>query len=185
MNLADGESFRRSIVQLSHRLRVEYVKLDQTIGEMKVYLRELYEKCVSASKLNQPLRARLYAEETGKVQNLMKQLLHVQLIIEHALIRLETLKELGRTLTLLHPIAEALRQAKTAVAPIIPETSRSIGRILSEIDSMVEELGVKQDEKEVEKIIEEAKAVAEEKARAILPEPPEEVVEAIKEAEPT
>jgi len=124
------EKFRHGVFKLSHRLKVEYSRLEQTINEMKVYLRELYDKCESAFKFGQPLRAKMYADESLKVEELVKQLLHVQLIIERVLIRLETLKEVGRILSLLPPIAEALKYAGTSISDVIPETSRRINRML-------------------------------------------------------
>lgn len=177
------EKFRRSIFKLSHRLKVEYTKLEQTVKEMKIYLHELYDKCESAFKFGQPLRAKMYADESVKVEDLVRQLLHVQLIIERVLIRLETLQEASRILSLLPPIAEALKYAGTSISDVIPETSKRIDRMLSDIEPLLNlTMRGEADRSEVERILDEAKAAVEERVKLILPEPPKEVYELLEEA---
>lgn len=175
------EKFRRSIFRLSHRLKVEQTRLEQTINEMKIYLRELYDKCESAFKFGQPLRAKMYADESVKVEELVRQLLHVQLIIERVLIRLETLKEAGKILSLLSPITEALKYAGMIISGVIPEASKRIDRMLSDIEPLLNITTNVIDKSETEKILEEAKAAVEERIRAILPEPPKEIYKILEE----
>jgi len=177
----DYEEFRRSIFRLSHRLKVEYAKLDQTVSEMKIYLRELYDKCESAFKFGQPLRAKMYADESIKVEGLMKQLLHVQLIIERVLIRLETLKEVGKILSLLPPITEVLKYAGMSISDVIPETSKRIDKIISDIEPLLSLTMRGVDRSEVERILDEAKVAVEERIKLVLPEPPKEVCKLLEE----
>ncbi|MCX8161383.1 MAG: hypothetical protein N3E44_00080 [Candidatus Bathyarchaeota archaeon] len=176
------EKFRRGVFKLSHRLKVEYTKLEQTVNEMKIYLHELYDKCESAFKLGQPLRAKMYANESVKVEELIRQLLHVQFIIERVLIRLETLKEIGRILSLLPPITEALKYAGTTISDVIPEASKRIDKMLSDIEPLLNSTTGEADRSEVERILCEAKAAVEERVKLILPEPPKEVYELLEEA---
>jgi division protein CdvB (Snf7/Vps24/ESCRT-III family) len=172
---------KQRLTMAIHRLRVQYSRIEGAAMRMERHERDLFEKCVNAHMKSDNARAALYANECAEARKMAKVVLGAQLALEKALLRLETVHQLGETAAAIVPVAGILKAIQKDLAGVIPEVSYEIGAISDEIGKMVVEVGeatgmsidMEAANEEAKKVLEEAAAVAEHRLKEKLPELPE------------
>ncbi|MBS7648605.1 Snf7 family protein, partial [Candidatus Bathyarchaeota archaeon] len=132
---------KQRLTMAIHRLRVQYSRIEGAAMRMERHEKELFEKCVGAHMKNDAARAALYANECAEARKMAKVVLGAQLALEKALLRLETVHQLGETAAAIMPVAGVLKAIQRDLAGVIPEVSYEIGVISDEIGKMVVEVG--------------------------------------------
>jgi len=171
---------KKRLTMAIHRLKVQYSRVEGAAMRMSRHEKELFEKCVNAQMKGDSARAALYANECAEARKMSKIVLGAQLALEKAILRLETVHQLGETAAAIIPVARILKAVQKDLAGVIPEVSYEIGVISDEIGKMVVEVGeatgmvvdMEAASEEAKKILEEASAVAEQRLKEKLPELP-------------
>ena len=174
------EPLRKRLIKAIRRLKVQHARVEGAAMRMTRHEKELFEKCVEAQMKEDLARATLYANECAETRKMAKVVLGAQLALEKAILRLETVHELGETAAAITPVANILKAVQKDLAGVIPEVSYEIGAISDEIGRMVVEVGeatgmavdMETASEEARKILQEASAVAEQRLREKLPELP-------------
>jgi len=172
---------KQRLTMAIHRLKVQYSRIEGAAMRMERHEKDLFEKCVNAHMKGDNARAALYANECAEARKMAKVILGAQLALEKALLRLETVHQLGETAAAIVPVAGILKAIQKDLAGVIPEVSYEIGAISEEIGKMVVEVGeatgmsidMEAANEEARKVLEEAAAVAEHRLKEKLPELPE------------
>ena len=163
-----------------HRLNVQYQKLQETILRLQQKDREMFQRCIAAQLSKDSARAQLYASECSEIRKMAKIVLGSELALERAIIRLQTVEQLGEILIQLMPVVSVIQETKGQIEGVIPEVASELGIVHSMLDDTVRETGtiplrdsdmVLQDE-EARRIFEESSTYAEQKVREQFPEIP-------------
>jgi len=103
-----------------------------------------------------------------------------EIALERAIIRLQTVEQLGEILVQMLPVVSVVKETRGKIEGVIPEVASELGAVHSLLDDTVKETGVIQLENndvvlqdaEATKIFEESSALAEEQIREQFPELP-------------
>jgi len=140
----------------------------------------MFQKCIAAQLSKDLPRAQLYASECAEIRKMAKIVLESEIALERAIIRLQTVEQLGEILVQMLPIVSVVNETRGKIEGVIPEVASELDAVHSLLDDTVKETGmiqqrdsemVLQDE-EARKIFEESSSYAEEQIRKQFPELP-------------
>jgi len=140
----------------------------------------MFQKCIAAQLSKDLPRAQLYASECAEIRKMAKIVLESEIALERAIIRLQTVEQLGEILVQMLPIVSVVNETRGKIEGVIPEVASELDAVHSLLDDTVKETGmiqqrdsemVLQDE-EARKIFEESSFYAEEQIRKQFPELP-------------
>jgi hypothetical protein len=140
----------------------------------------MFQKCIAAQLSKDLARAQLYASECAEIRKMVKIVLESQLALERAIIRLETVEQLGEILVQMLPIVSVVNETRGKIEGVIPEVASELDAVHTLLDDTVKETVIMpqregeasiQDE-EARRIFEESSLYAEEQIRRQFPELP-------------
>ncbi|HIQ02900.1 MAG TPA: hypothetical protein EYH40_00600 [Desulfurococcales archaeon] len=177
--------FKKKINDVIYRLNIQKDKLEEVLTRLHQRDKELFEKTISAYIAKDMARATIYASEVAEIRKIAKIIYSSKLALEKIIIRLETIREISNIAIVLAPIISILKDLKSQLVNIIPETAIELEEITNMMNSMLIEFGevsnttvtISVNSEEARKILEEAKAVAEEKIKEKFPELPPALME--------
>jgi len=163
-----------------HRLNVQYQKLQETVLRLQKKDRDMFQRCIAAQLSKDFARAQLYAAECSEIRKMAKIVIGSEIALERAIIRLQTVEQLGEILVQLMPVVSVIEETKDKIEGVIPEVASELGMVHSMLDDTVRETGTIQlrdsdivlQDAEAQKIFEESSAYAEQKIREQFPELP-------------
>ena len=172
---------------LRYRLALAHYKLGSMIRRLEVYLerlkardQELFERVVDALMSKDQARATMYANEIAELRKVAKTLLTVQVALEHIVLRIESIREIGEIVLYLGPIVNVVKDVRSAIKSVLPELGIELGEVQDLLQEMVMEAGTLVGFSEItiptsaeaKKILEEAKVVAEQRMKEAFPSLP-------------
>jgi division protein CdvB (Snf7/Vps24/ESCRT-III family) len=171
---------RQRITMTLHRLKIQLRKMERTSSQLLQRDKILFNKCSSAIQAGDMSLASIYANECVEIRKIAKITLHSQIALEQVALRLETVKDFGDILYLVGPVAGIVGVVKDQIQNILPEISYELSEVDDSLRSVVLEIGEAAEQsfdfeasgEEAQKILEEAKAVAEQKMKERFPELP-------------
>ncbi len=112
---------------LRYRLALAHYKLGSMIRRLEVYLerlkardQELFERVVDALMSKDQARATMYANEIAELRKVAKTLLTVQVALEHIVLRIESIREIGEIVLYLGPIVNVVKDVRSAIKSVLP-----------------------------------------------------------------
>lgn len=140
----------------------------------------MFQRCIAAQLSKDFARAQLYAAECSEIRKMAKIVIGSEIALERAIIRLQTVEQLGEILVQLMPVVSVIEETKDKIEGVIPEVASELGMVHSMLDDTVRETGTIQlresdivlQDAEAQKIFEESSAYAEQKIREQFPELP-------------
>jgi len=140
----------------------------------------MLQRCIAAQLAKDLPRAQLYASECAEIRKMAKIVLGSEISLERAIIRLQTVEQLGELLYQILPVVGVIQDTKQKIEGIIPGVASELGKVHSLLDDTVRETGtiqlkesdmILQDE-EAKRIFQESNIYAEQRLREEFPEPP-------------
>jgi len=175
---------KEKILHAIYRLQTQLSKLEETSAKLHQRDREMFERCVGAKAAGDDARAAIYANECVEIRKMAKIVMFSQLAIEKAILRLQTIEDVGDLLVQMAPIVGIIKETKGKIKGIIPEVAYELEEINRMLDNTLTETGKVLPEEtstetvssEAKKVLEEASVLAEQKINEKypkLPLPPE------------
>jgi len=163
-----------------HRLNVQYQKLQDTVLRLQQKDRAMFQKCVAAQLSKDLPHAQLYASECAEIRKMAKIVLESEIALERAIIRLQTVEQLGEILVQMLPVVSVVNETRGKIEGVIPEVASELDAVHSLLDDTVKETGMIQQtdsetilqDEEAKRIFEESSVYAEEQIRKQFPELP-------------
>ena len=141
--------------------------------------RTLFNEVVRSIRRNQKQRATIIANELALIRRSIKMVLTMEIALETIKQRLITAKNFGEIAALISPAIHLAKELQPSLGKLMPEANIEIEESLEELSNLIVESGGIRAEgpyvplsPEAERIIEEAAAIAEQRAKAKLPEVP-------------
>ena len=171
---------RMKLFTAKYRLGTMVRKLDVYIERLKHRDAQLFQKVVDAIIAKDQARATLYANEVAEIRKIAKTLMTLQIALEQIQMRVETAILTGDIITSLTPVIGAVKEVGVIMKKVMP----TLGIELDEIQEILQESVTEVAEiagygsialptsPEAAKILEEAKAIAEQRMREAFPELP-------------
>lgn len=161
-------------------MNVQYHRLQETVLRLQKKDRDMFQRCIAAQLSKDFARAQLYAAECSEIRKMAKIVIGSEIALERAIIRLQTVEQLGEILVQLMPVVSVIEETKDKIEGVIPEVASELGMVHSMLDDTVRETGTIQlresdivlQDAEAQKIFEESSAYAEQKIREQFPELP-------------
>jgi division protein CdvB (Snf7/Vps24/ESCRT-III family) len=157
-----------------------YSRLELTSSKLEQRSEVLFDSCSFYMKKGSLERATVYANEIAEIRKVMSVLLHTELSVERAILRLDTIRTVTPTLDSVEEIFGDVKTALGLVMNVIPSITPEINKLTSVVNEIVE--GTKFDLKmpvpeiihnpSAEVILKEAANVIEKDIQRKIPEPP-------------
>jgi len=169
---------------LRFRLAMAHYKINSMARRLEVYLerlkqrdKALFEKVVDAIISKDMTRASMYANEVAELRKVAKSLFMVQVALEHIMLRLESIREIGDIAVELGPVVAVVKEVRGAIKSVLPELGIELGEVQDLLQETLMEAGelvgiggmTIPTSPEARKILEEAKVVAEQKMKESFP----------------
>ncbi|MFP3190004.1 MAG: Snf7 family protein [Thermoproteota archaeon] len=169
---------------------VQRMKLEQLYSRLYERDRRLFEYLVTYYLKHDMNRANVYANEIAGVRKLAKVILQSKLALEAVRLRLDTVKEMGDVTMVVGPALSVIRNVRARLSSVLPEAERELTDIGNVISDILTEAGhpptsqftFETSNEEAEKVLYEAKTMAERKLKESFIEIPS-VAEKGKETE--
>jgi len=169
---------------LRFRLAMAHYKINSMARRLEVYLERLkqrdkvlFERVVDAIIGKDMTRAAMYANEVAELRKVAKSLFMVQVALEHIMLRLESIREIGDIAVELGPVVAVVKEVRSAIRSVLPELGIELGEVQDILQETLMEAGelvgvggmTIPTSPEARKILEEAKVVAEQKMKESFP----------------
>ena len=168
------------IEYVSRMIEIQKSKLDQLFNRLMERDRRLFEYLVNYYSKHDINRAKVYANEIAGIRKFAKVVLQSKLALESIILRLETIKDYGDVTSTLIPVANIIKAIKNKIGSVLPATETGLTEISNEINSLLSESGnistpnitFEAMNEEVEKILSDARIIAEKKLKETFTEIP-------------
>ncbi|ALU12084.1 hypothetical protein EYM_07920 [Ignicoccus islandicus DSM 13165] len=170
------EPLKRKVFKAKYQLRKQIDKISFMINKLKERDEQLFTKLVDAIMNHDQLRAKVFASEIAEVRKLARSLYFTQVALEKLENRLDLFITLGDSASTIAPIVPILDMLKREVMRQVPEIGIEISKIYDDLENVVTETGLYDEltgdtilTSEARKILEEAKAIAEQNMKEEFP----------------
>lgn len=152
---------------------VQRMKLDQLYTRLYERDRRLFEYLVTYYIKHDMNRANVYANEIAGIRKLAKVILQSKLALEAVRLRLDTVKEMGDVTMVVGPALGVIRNVRARLSAVLPEAEKELTDIGNVIGDILTEAGhppssqftFETYNEEAEKVLYEAKTLAERKLK--------------------
>lgn len=178
--LRRDKPLRMKLFTAKYRLGTMVRKLDVYIERLKHRDSQMFQKVVDAIIAKDQARATLYANEVAEIRKIAKTLMTLQIALEQIQMRVETAIVTGDIVTSLTPVIGAVKEVGAIMKKVMPTLGIELDEIQDILQESVSEVAeiagygtiALPSSPEAAKILEEAKAVAEQRMREAFPELP-------------
>jgi division protein CdvB (Snf7/Vps24/ESCRT-III family) len=168
------------VMQASQELGKCYSRLELASSKMEKRHKDLFEACTYYLKEGSVARAKVYAVEVAEVRKVLSVLQNLQLLVERAILRLDTLKTVSPSLESIKEVFGDVKNAFGLVAKVMPNIMPEISKLSTAINEIMEgtQFNITMPEPIVikdsatEAILKEASEFAEQELMKRMPEPP-------------
>jgi len=171
---------RPRLESASNRLQGQIQKMDTMLAKMREKDSTLFRKIVDAMQKHDVDAGKILSNELAEVRKVTKLLSHTRMALEQVHLRLSTIHDVGDAVVALAPAVGALKTVKTGLVKFMPEAENEIGDMSNILGNLLVDtlqggnFSFQNDvsSEEVEKILQEASAVAEKNVDSRLPPVP-------------
>jgi len=174
------KSFNEVLLEAIRELGKCYSRLELAYRKLARRNRKLFEECSSYLSRGLKSRAVVYANEIAEIRKIMKFIESIQLNLERAILRLETLRTVSPTLEDIRGVFGEVRGVLEDVARIMPSLAPELENLTASINELImgteinvappEPLAIRSEEAEA--ILREASEFVAQELERKIPEPP-------------
>ena len=164
-------------------------KLRVLAAKMKKRDKRFFTKAIEAIMIDDSKRAVIYANECAQVRKLARLVIGSELALEQAILRLQTVKEIGDIMSTVTPILGIVQETRGRLAGIIPSIAGKLNDVNTVLKSSMSEIGSVYHAEtqivtsaEAVQILKEVNLAAEEKVREKFPQLPQDLRTPVAEA---
>lgn len=168
------------LYKVLYQLDAQLSKLRHADTNMRRRDRLFFDKCVESQLKGDNVHAVMYANECAELRRMIQTIYSSELAIEQAMLRLQTIEELGDVILAIDPVLSIIQETKGRLSGIIPSVATKLDEINGALQVLVKQVGTAerreiriQATNEATKILNEANMIAEEKIRDKFPQLPE------------
>ena len=185
-----SQSVKFRIEQVIRLLDIQKNRLEQLYTRLHERDRRLFEYVVNYYLKHDLSRANVYANEIANIRKLAKVVMQSKLALEAIKLRLDTVKDMGDITVAMLPATKIIKEVKAKLVNIMPEAENELTEIQNAITGVLTEVGhtpttqfaFETSSAEAERIMNEAKAMAERKLKETFVEIPSTQIEKEKES---
>ncbi|MFZ8849192.1 MAG: Snf7 family protein [Thermoproteota archaeon] len=185
-----SQSVKFRIEQVIRLLDIQKNRLEQLYTRLHERDRRLFEYVVNYYLKHDLSRANVYANEIANIRKLAKVVMQSKLALEAIKLRLDTVKDMGDITVAMLPATKIIKEVKAKLVNIMPEAENELTEIQNAITGVLTEVGhtpttqlaFETSSDEAERIMNEAKAMAERKLKETFVEIPSTQIEKEKES---
>jgi len=168
---------REQLERAKYGLKAQIAKLELIQRNLEERDKTLFNRITEAYEKQDHLSMKALSSELAELRKAEKATLYSKLALERTLLRLEAAKSLDELARALVPTIGVMKNLRTAIGGLIPEAEDALRDVFETFNSALIGLGINLDSfriyqphsEEVEKILQEAEAIAEQKLKEKLP----------------
>ena len=162
------------------QIQLQLSKLEAVSGKLKDRDDSIFNKVVSSIQKHDMQHASVFANELAEVRKMNVMVTQSKLALEQIVMRFNTIQELGDIVVTLSPAMSIIKNVKTGLGNVLPESDNSLAEISSSLSSILVDAGqiggynmnFNAANEEAQNILAEASTVAEQTVRDKFPDLP-------------
>jgi division protein CdvB (Snf7/Vps24/ESCRT-III family) len=132
-----SDPLKSKLVDSIQRIELENQRLDQALARSEKREKELFSRVVEAYKAHDEWSANVYATEVAEIRKVEGMFLQSKLALEQIALRMKTSTELGDVAVSLLPIVGVMKEIKSGIASISPQTEQRMGDLSEVLNGIV------------------------------------------------
>ncbi|MEM2140177.1 MAG: Snf7 family protein [Nitrososphaera sp.] len=179
-SLGPQQPLKPRIEFAKNKLQAQNQKLDAILEKLRGKEKNLFNQVVSALQRHDTQAGRMVSNELAQVRKTIKTISQLKMALEQIQMRLETTMDLGDVMVAIGPAMGALTRVRSGLSGVMPEVDRELGEINGVFSDIMMSAGSMGNTsfafdaagEEVDKILAEAGAVAEQRMNESFPDVP-------------
>src|SRR5919202_5397613 len=179
-NIGQQQPLKPRIELAKKKIQAQNQKLEAILEKLRGKERSLFNQVVSALQRHDAQQGKIISNEIAQVRKTTKMISQLKMALEQIHLRLESTIDLGDVMVAIGPAMGALTRVRSGLSGVMPEVDRELGEIngvFSDIMMSAGSLGntsfaFDASGEEVDAILAEAGAVAEQRMSEIFPDVP-------------
>jgi len=179
-NIGPQQPLKPRIEFAKSRIQAQNQKLDAILEKLRGKEKSLFNQVVSCLQRHDAQQGKMLSNEIAQVRKTTKMISQVKMALEQIQLRLESTIDLGDVMVAIGPAMGALTRVRTGLAGVMPEVDRELGEINGVFSDIMMSAGSMGNTSfafdasgdEVDKILAEAGAVAEQRMSESFPDVP-------------
>ncbi|MEP0824525.1 MAG: hypothetical protein HRF40_03490 [Nitrososphaera sp.] len=179
-NIGPQQPLKPRIELARNKIQAQNQKLETILEKLRSKERSLFNQVVSALQRHDTQHGKMLSNEIAQVRKTTKMITQLKMALEQIQLRLESTIDLGDVMVAIGPAMGALTRVRSGLAGVMPEVDRELGEINGVFGDIMMSAGSMGNAsfafdasgEEVDKILAEAGAVAEQRMNASFPDVP-------------
>jgi division protein CdvB (Snf7/Vps24/ESCRT-III family) len=179
-SLEPQQPLKPKIEFAKNKIQAQNQKLDAILDKLRGKEKSLFNRVVSSLQKHDTQTGRMVSNELAQIRKTTKIITQLKMALEQVQMRLETTIDLGDVMVAIGPAMSALTRVRSALSGVMPEVDRELGEINSVFGDIMMSAGALGNTsfafdasgEDVDKILSEAGAVAEQRMSESLPNVP-------------
>ena len=179
-NVGPQQPLKPRIEFAKNKIQAQNQKLDSILEKLRGKEKSLFNQVVSALQRHDAQQGKMLSNEIAQVRRTIKMISQLKMALEQIHLRLESTIDLGDVMVAIGPAMGAVTRVRSGLAGVMPEVDRELGEIngvFSDIMMSAGNMGnasfaFDASGEEVDKILAEAGAVAEQRMSDSFPDVP-------------
>ena len=163
-----------------NKIQAQNQKLDSILEKLKGKEKSLFNQVVSSLQRHDSQQGKMVSNEIAQIRKTIKMISQVKMALEQIQLRLESTLDLGDVMVAIGPAMGALTRVRSGLSGVMPEVDRELGEINGVFSDIMISAGSMGNTsfafdasgEEVDRILAEAGAVAEQRRTESFPEVP-------------
>ncbi len=179
-NIGPQQPLKPRIELAKNKIQAQNQKLETILEKLRGKEKSLFNQVVSALQRHDTQHGKMLSNEIAQVRKTTKMISQLKMALEQIQLRLESTIDLGDVMVAIGPAMGALTRVRSGLSGVMPEVDRELGEINGVFSDIMMSAGSMGNTsfafdasgEEVDKILAEAGAVAEQRMNASFPDVP-------------
>ena len=179
-NIGPQQPLKPRIELAKNKIQAQNQKLETILEKLRGKEKSLFNQVVSALQRHDTQHGKMLSNEIAQVRKTTKMISQLKMALEQIQLRLESTIDLGDVMVAIGPAMGALTRVRSGLAGVMPEVDRELGEINGVFSDIMMSAGSMGNTsfafdasgEEVDKILAEAGAVAEQRMTDSFPDVP-------------
>jgi division protein CdvB (Snf7/Vps24/ESCRT-III family) len=179
-NIGPHEPLKPRIEYAKNKIQAQNQKLDAILDKLRGKEKALFGQVVAALQRHDAQAGKMVSNEIAQVRKTIKMISQLKMALEQIQTRLETTLDLGDVMVAIGPAMGALTRVRSGLSGVMPEVDRELGEINGVFGDIMMSAGsvgntsfaFDASGEEVDRILAEAGAVAEQRMNESFPDVP-------------
>jgi division protein CdvB (Snf7/Vps24/ESCRT-III family) len=179
-NIGPQQPLKPRIELAKNKIQAQNQKLETILEKLRGKEKSLFSQVVSALQRHDTQQGKMISNEIAQVRKTTKMISQLKMALEQIQLRLESTIDLGDVMVAIGPAMGALTRVRSGLSGVMPEVDRELGEINGVFSDIMMSAGSMGNTsfafdasgEEVDKILAEAGAVAEQRMSSSFPDVP-------------